>query len=57
MPKRFDTPWMNEETLAAIILKRRLWKKYKYCRNQRNIERYEEEKKIKILSERSKRRM
>jgi hypothetical protein len=44
MPKRFDTPWMNEETLAAIILKRRLWKKYKYCRNQRNIERYEEAK-------------
>ena len=44
MPKRFDTPWMNKETLAAIILKRRLWKKYKYCRNQRNIERYEEAK-------------
>jgi hypothetical protein len=43
MPKRFDTPWMNKETLAAIILKRRLWK-YKYCRNQRNIERYEEAK-------------
>lgn len=23
-PKRFDTPWVNEETLAAILLKRRL---------------------------------
>ena len=44
MPKRFDTPSMNEETITAIILKRRLWKKYKYCRNQRNIERYEEAK-------------
>lgn len=45
-PKNYDTPWMNPDTLSAIQLKRKMWKKYKYCRNPQNKERYNQAKAV-----------
>ena len=44
LPKHFDTPWINDESKAAIIRKRKYWKKYKYSRNPQNKVKYEEAK-------------
>lgn len=42
--KNYDTPWMNEDTLSAVQNKRKMWKKYKYCKNEINKQRYEQAK-------------
>jgi hypothetical protein len=36
MSRKYDTPWINEESKTALIKKRKLWKKYKYNRNLQN---------------------
>ena len=43
--RKFNTPWMDNETLDAVKKKRKRWKKYKYCRSPYNKEKYDEEKK------------
>lgn len=45
-PKCYDTPWMNKETLTAVQNKRKMWKKYKYCRNPQNKANYDQAKYI-----------
>jgi hypothetical protein len=35
-PKDYDTPWMDKGTLSAVQNKRKMWKKYKYCRSPHN---------------------
>ena len=35
-PKDYDTPWMDKDTLSAVQNKRKMWKKYKYCRSPHN---------------------
>jgi hypothetical protein len=42
MSRKYDTPWINEESKTALIKKRKLWKKYKYNRNLQNKKKYEE---------------
>jgi hypothetical protein len=45
-PKHYDTPWMNKDTLSAVQNKRKMWKKYKYCRSPYNKERYDHAKTV-----------
>ena len=42
MSRKYDTPWINEESKTALIKKRKLQKKYKYNRNPQNKQKYEE---------------
>ena len=42
--KHYDTPWMNKEALAAVRNKRKMWKKYIYCKRPYNKEMYEKAK-------------
>jgi len=42
MSRKYDIPWINEESKTALIKKRKLWKKYKYNRNPQNKMKYEE---------------
>ena len=44
--RKFNTPWMDSETLYKVKRKRKLWKKYKYCRSPNNKEKYDEAKEI-----------
>ena len=61
IPRKFDTPWMDKETLNAVKKKRTTWKRYKYCRSPQNKENYDRAKVIssnkvrqaKLLYERS----
>jgi hypothetical protein len=45
-PKHYDTPWMDKDTLSAVQNKRKMWKKYKYCRSPHNKERYDHAKTV-----------
>ena len=42
--RKFNTPWMDKETLDKVKKKRKLWKKYKYCRSPENKAKYDEAK-------------
>jgi hypothetical protein len=42
MSRKYDTPWINEESKIALVKKRKLWKKYRYNKNQQNKTKYEE---------------
>ena len=44
-PRKYNTPWMDQETLIVVKNKRKLWKKFKYCRSPENKNKYEEAKK------------
>ena len=44
--RNFNTPWMDQDTLKAVKTKRKLWKRYKYCRNPQNKDLYDEAKQI-----------
>jgi hypothetical protein len=36
MSRKYDTPWINEESKIALVEKRKLWKKYRYNKNPQN---------------------
>jgi hypothetical protein len=36
MSRKYDTPWINEESKIALVKKRKLWKKYRYNKNPQN---------------------
>ena len=42
MSRKYDTPWINEESKIALVKKRKLWKKYRYNKNPQNKTKYEE---------------
>ena len=49
--RKLNTPWMNQPTLESIPTKRKLWKKFKYCRsdlNKANYDRAKRESSIKV---------
>jgi hypothetical protein len=36
MSRKYDTPWINEESKIALVKKRKLWKKYRYSFKEKN---------------------
>jgi hypothetical protein len=36
MSRKYDTPWINEESKIALVKKRKLWKKYRYNKNPKS---------------------
>jgi hypothetical protein len=42
MSRKYDTPWINEESKIALVEKRKLWKKYRYNKNPQNKTKYDE---------------